>query len=79
MEFLHNAALVQIVIICKDKHSIHSEMSASRLKEVTLPFSKGFIRRIMAFPQEVTRMSCDDGRWSGKQGVGSQNCLPDIF
>ena len=55
-----NAALViQIVIICKEKRSHHSKTSVSRLKEVTLPFSRALFERILMFHQEVTGLSCD--------------------
>ena len=48
-ELKDNAAFVQIAIFHKDKHFL---FTARSLKE-------DFIRRIMTFRQEVTRLSCD--------------------
>ena len=74
MEFYDNKALVvQIVIICKDKRSYSQRDVFERIEGGYAIIFQGFIRRIMTFRQEVTRMSCDDGHRSGKQGVDSEN------
>ena len=58
---------------------IHSETSENGLKEVTAVIFRDSFERIMTFLQDVTRLSCDNGCWLGKQQVDLQNCLPDIL
>ena len=73
MEFYANEALVvQIVIICKDKRSYPQRDVCERMEGGYAIIFQGFVQRIMTFRQEVMRMSSDDGRRSGKQGVDSQ-------
>ena len=70
------ALVVQIIIIRKVKRSYSQRDVCERIEESYAIIFQG--RRVITFCQEVTRMSCDDGRRSGKQGVGSQKWLPDI-
>ena len=78
-EFYDNATLVlQIHIIREDKRSYSQrDIWAWTEGSYAVIFRDSF-ERIMTFLQEVTRLSCDNGCWLGKQRVGSQICLPGI-
>ena len=79
-EFYDTAALVlQIHIIHKYKHSYaQRDIWTWTERSYAVIYSDTF-EGIMTFLQEVTRLSCDNDCWLGKQPVGSQKCLPDFL